>query len=182
MRLEERSSAKRVAGIALGCSLVVFFALWATALPVPPGLESSRFHGEIVYELSLFALAVAAGIQMYIAIEAFKRGVAEEIWSQASIDRLRAVLERRVYTVLLFGFIVFALAYVFIDLLNLTSHRHHHSMTGGLIYFWMSPATTLAVLRVTLRPRPKSRGGSIWLGEVKPIVSEHWGERGPAGV
>jgi hypothetical protein len=176
MKLERRFSADWVAAIAIGSSLAVWLAISAMIFPHPFGDGSPASFGEKIYYCSLFIIAVAATVQMYLAIAAFRRGVAEAIWPLATVDKLKYRIERPMWTALAAALITGALLYVIVDITRLLPHHHHGN--GGLLYFWISPSITLGQLRSTLRPQSGSGSGhSIWTGGVKPLSSEHWGER-----
>jgi hypothetical protein len=178
MGMERRYSAGQVAAIAMSCSVVVWLAITATAFPEPFPVASLGAQGGRTYYLSLLAIAVAAGIFTYVAIEAFKRGVRNEVWSKPSLDRLLAQLDRSVWKHASLGLVLVAIVYVIVDLATYGSGPHRYHFNGGLIYFWFCPITAYGQLKTTLKPPAPTRGSSsIWLGDMKPLRSDHWGHR-----
>jgi H+/Cl- antiporter ClcA len=178
MGLERRYSAERVAAIAMGSSLLTWLAVTATAFPDPLPNSPQGSHRELAYYLGLLLFAIAAGIVTFVFIAAFKRGVNDGIWSEASRQRLLAQLSRPVWTASVVVMALGAVGYVFYDLITYQYGVHPHHANGGLVYFWLSPLIAFGQLRAALKPPAPTRGGSsIWLGDVKPLRSDHWGQR-----
>jgi hypothetical protein len=177
MGLEQRHSAKRIVAIVMGCSWLAWIAVTATALPDPLPNSPYRSHAEMAYYIAVLVIAVAALVLMYVALESFKRGVTNELWAEVALERLRTELNRPVWNVLTTILVVAALGYVFYDLTTWGNHLHRHHTNGGLIYFWLSPLTAYSQLKAALRPPPPPRGSVLWLDDLKPLHSNHWGER-----
>jgi hypothetical protein len=174
VKLEQRYTAKQVAGIAIGSGCVAFLIITAINLP----WESRVSHQVTLWvELSLLLTAVIAVALMYYALAAFARGVEEELWDKASLDRIRTFVEKGWWMVLLVFVLVFAMGLIAVDLV--TRWPRHHNINGGMSYFWVSPILAVMQIRGLLKPKKKP-GESIWVGEVKPLISEHWGNRGPS--
>jgi hypothetical protein len=181
MGMERRHSAEHVAAMAIGSSLVVWLLIGSTALPKLLGIDLAHTGSKWFY-LSMLALSMAASIQMYRASEAFKRAVSQELWAKSEIERLRKKLERPRWTVLTGILAGSAFLFVLIDLVLGLGGRHHYPGYGGFLLLWISPFTTLGALKTALRPKlPAGRiwgqGQTVWVNEIKPIVSEHWGKR-----
>lgn len=172
MKLEKRYSAVQVAKLAIGCGCVAFLVI--TAMNLPWEWHFSR-QASIWTDVSLVLMAVVAVALMYYALAAFVRGVEQDVWDKASLDRIGAFVEKRLWMVLLMFLLVFVMGLIAVDLV--TRWPMHHNINGGMSYFWMSPFLALMQIRKVLKPEPKA-SGSIWTGEVKPLVSEHWGNRG----
>ena len=177
MMLEQRLSAAQLASLALSCGLLTFGIITVNALPDPAHLSirATLWIGGLE-----FLFGIAAVVVMYKALAAFQRGIDDGRWNQASLDKLKKQLNHPIATAFIWFLVAILLGYIVVDL---TSHwfRHRHIQIGGLSYFWMSPAYALGMLRRSLKPK-RRRGQSIWRDEVKPIHSEHWGNRGPAEV
>jgi hypothetical protein len=181
MGMERRYSAKRVAAIAMGSSLFVWVTISAMALPQLVGVNwhhSTRMW----FYLSPLAVLITASIQTYRASKAFKRGVDQDLWDKKAIERLRETLEQPLWTSLAALLAGSAFLFVLIDIVVSIPGKHHFAGYGGFLLLWISPFTTLGALRATLRPKPSvgriwGRGQAVWVGEMKPIVSEHWGRR-----
>ena len=173
MALEQRLSAAQLASLALGCGLLVFGIITFDAF-------SNFVHLSIRVTLWIGGLellfGIAAGVVMYRALAAFQRGIDDCRWNQSSLDKLKKQFNHPSATAFVWIVIAVLLGFVTVDLL---SHwfRHHHIPIGSLAYFWMSPVYAIGILRRSLNPKPP-RSPSIWRDEVKPIVSEQWGNHG----
>jgi len=177
MLLERRLSAPQLASLALGCGLLAFGIITANALPNPVHLSirAALWIGGLE-----FLFGIAAVVIMYKALTAFQRGIDEGLWSQASLDELKKQLNHPAVTAFSWLLVAFLIGYLVIDIVS-NWFLHHHSQIAGLAYFWMSPVYAIGILRRSLKPKlPRDR--PIWLDEVKPIHSDHWGNRGPAEV
>jgi hypothetical protein len=177
MVLEQRLSAPQLASLALGCSLLVFGIITFEALPELAHL-SIRATFWIGGLGPLFG--AIAGLVMYKSLAAFQRGVDDSRWNQASLDKLKRQLDHPATTAFIWLLLAILIGYVTIDLLT-HWFRNHNGRIGGFAYFWMSPVYAIGGLRRSLKPK-LPRGRSIWLDEVKPVHSDHWGSRGPMEV
>lgn len=175
MKLEQRYTAKQVVGIAIGSGCVAFLSITVDNLP----LDQHVSHRAMIWcDVGVLVATVAAVCFMYYALAAFARGVEQEVWDKASLQPIKALADKPLWIAMtcvlpicLLGFVVF----------DLTTHwpRQHH-MNAGAGYFWMSPFLALVQIRAALKPKAVTPSSSTWISEMKPIVSEHWGNRGPS--
>lgn len=175
MVLEQRFTAPQLASLALGCGFLAFGIITFEAVPDPVRLSirATLWIGGL--EL---VLGIAAVVVMYKALAAFQRGINDGRWSQASLDKLKELLDHPAATAFIWLLLAILVSYAVIDIVT-PSFRHHHGHVSGLAYFWMSPAYAMGSLRRSLKPQlPK--GQSIWSDELKPIHSDQWGHGGPS--
>jgi hypothetical protein len=183
MRLERRRTAAQVASIAIAGSLLLYADVWQTMLPYHQHLGHVHGFGNFLWaakvEIARFVLPFAVGMwMMYGALAAFRRGVDHEIWSGLSLMKLRTQIDRSVWTIAAYAMALISLGYIVFSLLGiLISPSHGASRLGGFAYFFASPLTCLMLLRQAIRPKRNS-APRVWPGDIKPLVSEHWGERG----
>jgi hypothetical protein len=110
---------------------------------------------------------------MYGASAALGRGLEDEIWNDPSLAKLRGQTNRSIWMVVAYTMVLISLGYVVFSLIP----RHGASRVSGFTYFFASPLMCLTLLRQAMRPKRNS-ALRIWPGDVKPLVSEHWGDRG----
>ena len=180
MRLERRLTAAQVASMAIAGSFLLYVSVWLTMLPYHHHLGRVYGFGNFLwvsrFEIVRFVLPFALGAwMMYAALAAFHRGVEQTIWSDLSLMKLRTLLDRVVWTIVVYTMAIGALGWVVFAFFG-TVPFHRTSGPGGLGYFLASPVVCLLQLRRALLPKP-IREPRIWPGDVKPLVSEHWGER-----
>jgi hypothetical protein len=174
MKLEQRLTASQLASLALGMGFLAFLVITFLALTPNLRLVSQSDHTFWIWVICLcFFLGAVAVISMYMALEAFRRGVDESLWNKDSLERLKTQLGNPRWTVPLFIMALGIFGYI---LWHLRPSQPDHSGFGGFAYFWMSPLLALGRLRQTLRPKPEG-GRPGWLDGMKPVISEHWGER-----
>jgi hypothetical protein len=182
MRLERRLTAAQVASMAIAGSFLLYLSVWQTMLPYHHHLGRVYGFGNFLwasrFEIARFALPFAVGMwMMYAALAALRRGVEEAIWSDLSLMNLRTQLDRVVWTVVAYTMPLTALGWFALRFFSIFNLLHHRTpWPGGLAYFFSSPLLCLLQLRQALRPKP-IREPRIWPGDIKPLVSDHWGER-----
>lgn len=175
MKLEQRYTAAQVAWLALGSGCVTFLIITADNLPWEWRLSRQT---AIWTAVSSLLLAVSAVVVMNYALGAFARGVEEELWDKGSLDRIKAFVDKRWWMVPLWLFLLFAMGLLVVDLV--THWPRRHNINPGMTYFWMSPFFALLRIRQMLNPKKPTPRESILAGEMKPLVSDHWGDRGPS--
>ena len=178
MRLERRLTAAQLAAMAIAGSLLIYADLWQTMLPYHQHMGHVHGLGGLLWaskwEIARFVLPFVAGMwMMYGALSAFRRGLADEIWNDSSLTKLRAQTNRSVWTIVGYTMVLFALVYIVFTLIP----SHRAARVGGFTYFFASPLTSLMLLRQAMRPKRNS-ALRVWPGDVKPLFSEHWGDRG----
>jgi len=179
MRLERRLTAEQLAAMAVAGSLLLYANVWQAMLPYHQHVRYVHGFGNLLWaarwEITRFVLPLVAGMwMMYGALAAFRRGLEGEIWNDPSLMKLRAQTNRSVWTVIASTMVLILLGcIVFFSLIP----SHGASGVGGFAYFFLSPLICLTQLRQAMRPK---RDGAlrVWQGDVKPLVSEHWGKRG----
>lgn len=116
------------------------------------------------------ALALAGALGMWRAQVRLGKGLAVERWTSTELDGLRRRLELPVWAVL------YWIAVLLILVGGVLFDPRHTSVPS----FWvilLFPMQTLGRMRAALRP-PKHTGGALFsLNGMRPIQSEHWGER-----
>jgi hypothetical protein len=113
---------------------------------------------------------------MYDGLAAFRRGVEDTIWSEPSLAKLRAQVNRGIWSAIAYLTFAAVIGMIFFDLFSRFGRGHHGgSPVGAMAYFSGSPLTCLMTLRKVLQPK-RVREPRVWPGDVKPLVSEHWGE------
>lgn len=158
----------------LFASISLMFLPWPD--PIKPGKGVDTLW--LTLNIAWLVAGIAASILMYKAIAAFQRGVSGEVWDEADLAPVRRGLSHRSVSVALGAFTVCAFGYLLFDIVTRNfGARPHGSSIGGFAYFWLSPLTTVTMLRQALRPK-RDRLLGVWRDEMKPIMSEHWGERG----
>jgi hypothetical protein len=180
--LEDRFSATRLAGVALAASLWLFVSVSLTLLPWPDALFAHHRINWLWMSLDIawLLLGIAAAVLMYRALGAFRRGVDAKLWDTCTLERLRTRLEHPVFNAAAWVSAVGAVGYLIVSLAIFHPGGHHHGTgMGGLVYFWLSPITVLGSLRSALKPA-RTPSQSTWRDDIKPITSQHWGDRGPA--
>ncbi len=172
MALEQRLSAAQLTSLALGCGFLAFGIITFEAFPDFAHLSNRATLWIDGLEL-LFG--IAAVVVMYKVLAAFQRGIDESLWSLASLDKLKKQLDHPAVTAFIWLLLAVPIGYLVIDIVT-HWFRHHHNQIGGLAYFWMSPVYAIGRLRRSLKPKlPRSQ--SVWRDELKPIHSDHWGDR-----
>lgn len=185
MKLEQRLTAAQLAGMAVAGSLLLYVGVWQIALPYHLPIRPTHGLGDFLwaarFEIALYILPLAlGGWMMSGGLAAFRRGFEDTIWSEPSLAKLRIQLNRRIWMVSGYLMIAVALGYFVFELFSRLHGSHHGgSSVGAMAYFCVSPLTCLATLRNVLRPKPLREPGT-WPGDIKPLVSEHWGERSPS--
>jgi hypothetical protein len=178
MRLERRLTAGQLAATAVAGSLLLYADVWQAMLPYHQQVGHVHGFGNFLWaarwEIARFVLPLMVGMwMMYGALAAFRRGLEDEIWNDPSLMKLRAQTNRSVWTVVAYTMVLISLGYIVFRL----TPSHGASRLGGFSYFFVSPLTCLMLLRQAMRPKRDSTL-RVWPGDVKPLVSEHWGERG----
>lgn len=185
MKLEQRLTAAQLAGMAVAGSLLLYAGIWQIALPYHLPIRPSHGFGDFLwaarFEIALYVIPLAlGGWMMYGGLAAFRRGVEDEIWSEPSLAKLRKQINRGVWSAAAYLLTTASLACIVFDLVSWHVGSHHRSTSiGGMAYFLVSPYLCLTTLRNALRPR-RVREPGVWPGDVKPLVSEHWGKRSPS--
>ena len=179
MKLERRLTAAQLAAMAIAGSLLLYANVWQAMLPYHQHVGHVHGFGNFLWaarsEIARFVLPLATGIwMMYGALAAFRRGLEDGIWNDASLVKLGTQMNLSVWTVVASTMALVWLGYLVFSLVSLS---HGASRLGGLAYFFLSPLTCLMQLRQAMRPK-RDRSLRVWPGDVKPLVSEHWGERG----
>ena len=185
MKLERRLTAAQLAGMAVAGSLLLYAGVWQIALPYHLHIGRTHTFGEFLwaarFEIALYILPLAlGGWMMYDGLAAFRRGFEDTIWSEPSLAKLRTQLNRRIWIVLAYLMTAVALAYFVFNLFSRLRGSHHGgSSVGAMAYLLVSPLSCLMTLQNVLRPKPVREPGT-WPGDIKPLVSKHWGERSPS--
>jgi hypothetical protein len=178
MRLEQRLTAAQLAAMAIAGSLLLYATVWQAMLPHHQHV--GHVHGFVNFlwaakwEIARFVLQLATGIwMMYGALAAIRRGLEDEIWNDPALMKLRTQTNRPVWTVAAYTMVLISLGYLVLRLIP----SHGAIRLGGFSYFFASPLSCLMLLRQAMRPKRDSTL-RVWPGDVKPLFSEHWGERG----
>jgi hypothetical protein len=183
MGLEQRLTAAQLAAMAIAGSLLIYANVWQVMLPyhqhIGPVHGFGWFLWAVKWEIARFVLPLVVGMwMMYGALAAFRRGVDYEIWSDLSLMELRMLIDRSIWTLAAYTMALTSLGYIVFCLFGiLISPGHGASRLGGFAYFFASPLTCLMLLRQAMRPKRDS-ALRVWPGDVKPLVSEHWGRSG----
>jgi hypothetical protein len=177
MRLERRLTAAQLAAMAIAGSLLIYADVWRAMLPYHQHIGHVHGFGNFLWaskwEIARFVLPLVAGLwMMYGSSAAFRRGLEDEIWNDPSLTKLRAQTNRSVWMVVAYTMVLISLGYVVFSLIP----SRGASRVGGFSYFFASPLICLTLLRQAMRPKRNS-ALRIWPGDVKPLVSEHWGDR-----
>ena len=182
MKPERRFTAARLAAISIAGSLLLYADCWQRLFPIHKSIAPSHSFGGFLWaarlEILMFALPFVAGLYlMYAGLGAFRRGVDQAIWSEASLNALRTNLNRGVWSLVSAVLFLIAIGVIFADILHLSNGLHHRfAGVGGLAYFFIAPVISLSQLRQMTRPN-LLREQKVWGESMKPIVSDHWGER-----
>ena len=114
---------------------------------------------------------------MYGGVAVFRRGVESEIWSDLALMKLRTQVDRLSWTIAVYTLVLIALSWVVFRWVSILTVSHHGaSGYGGLAFFFASPLMCLTRLRQAMLPKRDSTP-QVWPGDVKPLVSDHWGKR-----
>jgi hypothetical protein len=184
MKLERRLTAAQLAAMSIAGSLLLYAGVWQAALPYHQHFNRYYALGDLLwvarFEIVRYVLPLVLGSwMMYGGLAAFRRGVEDTIWSESSLAKLRIQINRGVWNVT--GYLLSAalLGYILFDLVVRHVGPHHGgSPTAGLTYFFVAPLFCLGMLRNALRPKRTEDAGT-WFRDMKPLVSEHWGEHSP---
>ncbi len=168
MQLNQRLSLRQLVAASLTGALLCHTCTWLQMISWPS-------NWALLPIAALFALGLWASVAMQSAIE---NGIANERWSEDAIETMRRRLQQTRWTVALaLLFLLPLLAFVSLFVITKTPvSAGHHSSRFNFAYFWAYPWLAHSALIRILRPRPQTRA-IIWNTEMKPIVSEHWGER-----
>jgi hypothetical protein len=168
MKLGWRLTVAQMAGLAILGAMLAYFFLWVMFL----------FYAD---RWSLcWLVPAAAGVWMMVAAQsAVKDGVLLEQWCQRSIGELRTELEKTRWTITAGVLAGLAAAGAVSSLFVISGLGHQHPPAmGAFMYFWASPLLVLLQLRNAVR-QPDTNITSITFfaqREVRPLISEHWGE------
>ena len=175
MRLERHLSPGRLAALSLSGSGLIFVCVLATVLVARFGTMPHKGRSAITLIVGGILIPGAIGIlAISSATGRLRRGLIDQLWSGPSVASLRATLQSRMATLL--AFLPSLLAFFWI-VGDFVTHRlqDHHSALGAFSYFLLLPMITLSNLRGLLAPADPGKQ-TPWRRDLKPIVSEHWGE------
>jgi hypothetical protein len=177
MKLERRLTAAQLAAMAIVGSLLLYANVWQAMLPYHQHVGHVHGFGNFLWaarwEIARFVLPLMVGMwMMYGALAAFRRGLEDEISNDPTLMKLRAQTNRSVWTVIAYTMVLISLGYFVFRLIP----SHGASRVGGFAYFFVSPLTCLMLLRQAMQPK-RDNAMRVWPGDVKPLVSEHWGKR-----
>ena len=172
MGLERHLSPAKLATLSLAGATLLYLDFCASTLPdrlFPKSETRSAMFAELILG---FVLPVALGLWLQFgALKAFQRGIADGLWPAATLQAMRDRIEKLrlvpICAALCFLGIGYTLAHF--------AHYQHAPPLGGFVYFAASPALAVGNLRKALKP-PRDPRRHNWREEIKPIVSEHWGE------
>jgi hypothetical protein len=168
MKLNQRLSLQQLVAAALTGALLCHACTWLQMISWPS-------NWALLPIAALFALGLWASVAMQSAIE---NGIANQCWTDEVIETIRQRLQRTRCTVALS--LLFLLPLLFFVCLYLFAKpavsTGHHPSRINFAYFWAYPLLTHSTLVRILRPRPLAHA-IVWNSEIKPIASEHWGER-----
>jgi len=182
MRPKRQLTAGQAASIAVAGSLLLYANVWLTMLSRHQQIGHVHGFGNLLWaarlEIARLVLPLAIGMWiMYGGLATFRRGVEYATWSDLALMKLRTQVDRLVWTVAVYTLVLIALGWVvFRGVSILTVSHHGASGPGGLAYFFASPLMCLTQLRQAMVPK-RDRVLRVWPGDVKPLVSDHWGER-----
>ncbi len=168
MQLNQRLSLQQLVAASLTGALLCHTCTWLQMIFWPS-------NWALVPIATLFALGLWASVAMQSAIE---NGIASERWTDDAIQTMLHRLQRTRWTVALAVLFLLPLL-VFVSLFVLPNTHvtaGHHPSRFNFAYFWAYPWLAHTTLIRILRPRPQTRAIQ-WNSEMKPIVSQHWGER-----
>ena len=154
--------------LAAGICLISF-------LPIPqlPANGSGFWHVAWMNRLRLAALLIpfALGLPLcLLAVRRFKRGFYDNIWSEAELEPVKALVTNPIWTWA--SVILIAPTLLSIILSKDTAHIG----AGGFICVALLPTQTAQRIRQLLTPKEKSTGALADWQNSKPISSGHWGQ------
>lgn len=182
MRPERQLTAGQAASIAGAGSLLLYANVWLTMLSHHQQIGHVHGFGNLLWatrlEIARLVLPLAIGMwMMYGGVAVFRRGVESEIWSDLALMKLRTQVDRLSWTIAVYTLVLIALSWVVFRWVSIFTVSHHGaSGYGGLAFFFASPLMCLTRLRQAMLPKRDSTP-QVWPGDVKPLVSDHWGKR-----
>jgi len=172
MKLEQKLTPPQLAALAFAGSFLLYAECWfADAI-----LHAHHKHGEgdmlqlLDLMLRAFGPMILGLCATSMAQAALKRGLISQNWDEAVLEKLRIELDSLVWRWITVGLGLIGIGY---DLFFLNSG---HASSSGVFAMW--PFITLQQLQKTLRPKREATF-PVWCDYLKPIHSDHWGERNP---
>ena len=142
-------------------------------LPVP----KSPVHGAGLWpelwavrlRFLVFALPFLTGLVLsFWAERRFRRGYLDDVWKEAQLTEVLALLSHKVWGWSGLGLVVVCMAVLLF--------RGHSAAIGG-IYLLILPSQMAQRLRMLITPNRKSGSGLSDWRNLQPLQSEHWGQQ-----
>jgi hypothetical protein len=159
-----------IAGAFLAASVCLI-----SVLPIPqlPANGSGFWDVAWMNRLRFAALSapLAIGITVsLLAVRRFKRGFYDNIWSEAELEPVKALVTNPIWTWA-------SVILIAPPLLSIILNKNlAHTGAGGFICLALLPTQTAQHIRQLLTPKEKSIGALADWQNSKPISSGHWGQ------
>jgi len=174
--VKRKPNPKHLAAWALAGAFFAASAWVISLLPIPHFSTNGHGFWEILWTNRLRLLAFLAPFALGLSVSLyserqFKRGFQNDIWSDAELEPVKALVGNPIWTWASLILIAPCLLTV------IFSQNTGHIGAGGFICIVLLPTQTAQRIRQLITPRTKSTGGLMDWHNFKPIRSDHWGEQ-----
>jgi hypothetical protein len=172
---DRRPNAKHLATWAIAGAFLAASACLVTFLPIPHFSTSGHGLWPILWtnrlRLIAFLTPFALGLSLSLLAERqFKRGFQNNIWSDAELEPVKALVANSIWPWTSLALIVPLLVSV------IFSGHSTHTSGGAFFCIALLPTQTAQRIRQLITPRIESAGGLIDWNNFKPLHSDHWGQ------
>lgn len=160
-----------IAGSALAASVWFLGLIHVPIFPHGCGFWAAVWGYRL--RMVVFLLPGAVGLTlMFWAEKRFKRGFMDDLWTEAELEAARRLLTSGLWKAVAISFSVLILVSLLFVL------GRNGSKAAWSWYVLMLPSQTVQRLRTLITPRAAVSSGLRDWRSLRPIQSEHWGERG----
>jgi hypothetical protein len=173
---ERKPNPKQLAAWAIVGAFLAASTLLIPLLPIPHFSTNGHGFWEILWTNRLRLLAFLAPFALGLSVSLyaerqFRRGFQNDIWSDAELEPVKALVRNPIWTWASMMLIVPTLLSI------IFSQNIAHTGTGAFICIALLPTQTAQRIRQLMTPKEKSTGFFADWQNVKPIRSDHWGDQ-----
>jgi hypothetical protein len=174
--LKRKSNPKQLAAWAIAGAFLAASVCLISLLPIPQPPAHGSGHWDVAWmnRLRLAALTapLAIGVTVsLLAVRRFKRSFHDNIWSEAELEPVKALVTNPIWLWASAIFIAPCLLSI------IFSENTAHTGAGGFICLALLPAQTAQRIRQLLTPKEKTTSVFADWQSSKPIRSDHWGDQ-----